>query len=80
MIYSDQAHGIWKNLAMFLGGVVVTFIMTWATYVRNSVTREEMENYVNQRHAGVEKRLELMDSHVLELKEAIARLEERSKK
>jgi hypothetical protein len=63
---------------MFLGGIVVSLTVMWATYVRGAVSREEMERYVNQRSSVVEQRLDELNRNVMELKELTSRIDERT--
>ncbi|HZP34171.1 MAG TPA: hypothetical protein VFB23_12500 [Candidatus Acidoferrales bacterium] len=75
---SDRVHSVWKSVAMFLSGAVLSLASMWATYVRNAVSRDEMERYVNQREVAVEQRLDELNKNVIELKEVTARIDERT--
>lgn len=71
---AEKQEALWKNIAMFLAGVVVSLMVMWATYVRNAVTRDEMENYVNQRQGTLEQQVTDLNKNVVSLKEAVATL------
>jgi septal ring factor EnvC (AmiA/AmiB activator) len=71
---ADQHYAIWKNVSMFLSGIVVSLIVMWATYVRSAVSRDEMENYVTQRISTMDKQIAELNKNVIELKEATAGL------
>lgn len=70
----EQQDSLWKNATMFLAGVVLSLVVMWGTYVKNAVTRDEMENYVGQRQNGLEKQVADLNKNVIELKEATAAL------
>ena len=71
---TDQHHATWKNISMFLAGVVVSLLVMWATYVRNAVSRDEMENYVTQRISSMDNQIAELNKNVIALKEATAAL------
>jgi hypothetical protein len=71
---TDQQYATWKNISMFLSGIVVSLIVMWATYVRSAVSRDEMENYVTQRISTMDKQIAELNKNVIELKEATAGL------
>lgn len=39
----QQVPEMWKSLALFLAGMVVTLAGVWGTYVRDAVTRKDVE-------------------------------------
>lgn len=39
---------IWKNVALFLSGVVLALGGVWATHVRDAVSREEVSKMINE--------------------------------
>ena len=70
-----RPEAIWKNVAMFLSGVVLTLMMTWGTYVRTAVSREEMEKYVSERQGNVSQQLSDLNQNVIALKAEVTKLQ-----
>jgi hypothetical protein len=70
----EKQEALWKNIAMFLAGVVVSLMVMWATYIKNTVTREEMERYVGLQVSGMTGEISALNKNVIELKEATAAL------
>lgn len=67
-------NSAWKNVAMFLAGVVVSMALMWATYVRGAVSRDEMETYVSRQIGSMDKQIAELNKNVIELKEVTAAL------
>ena len=70
-----RPEAVWKNVAMFLSGVVLTLMMTWGTYVRTAVSREEMEKYVSERQGNVSQQLSDLNQNVIALKAEVTKLQ-----
>ncbi|GEM_PF-4025516 len=75
---TESVNGIWKSIALFLGGVVLSLTAMWATYVRGAISRADMEQYVNQRFSSIEQRLAELSRNMTELRELTARIDERT--
>lgn len=69
-----ENHSTWKNVSMFLAGVVASMLIMWATYVRTAVSREEMETYVSRQVGNMDKEIAELTKNVIELKQATAAL------
>lgn len=70
----ESVHQVWKSIAMFLAGAVLSLLVMWGTYVRSAVSREEMENYVNQRLSSLDHQIADLNKNVIDLKETTAGL------
>ena len=66
---------LWQSVAMFLGGVVITLGGVWLTFVKNAVSREEMEKYVNDRIGNLEREVHTLNINIMDLKTLTARIE-----
>jgi len=49
----ESTAGVWKWLATFLAGVVLSQGVAWATYVRGSVTQADVEKMIQDKQAPI---------------------------
>lgn len=47
---------MWKNVALFLGGVVLTLVGTLTTMAHDSIPRSEVDEKVREIYAAMDKR------------------------
>ena len=41
-------ESVWKNVALFLGGICLSGSVAWATYVRTAVTTMDVQGMINE--------------------------------
>lgn len=75
--------GVWKNIALFLAGVVLTLIGTLTTMAHDSIPRAEVDAKIreiyqrmDQQYAGVNGHLESIDKNQIQMGQEMARIGE----
>jgi hypothetical protein len=50
---TNGSNGVWKWIATFLAGVVLSQGVAWATYVRGAVTRADVDQMIQDKQAPI---------------------------
>lgn len=81
----QQVPEMWKSVALFLAGMVVTLAGVWGTYVRDAVTRKDVETMMetgtpySRDKSGIEAKLAIIQSNQEQLAKDVRTVVERRK-
>lgn len=60
----SRPDSIWKGAALFLAGVVLSSGISWATYVRTAMTREDVQEMIEQNNKNYQTQIDYLSKNL----------------